>query len=374
MRRILIRLSIAILAFVVGVVTHSVWSRFDSGRMLALIDRVSTPTDNVTQASIPQVQSSAFVGKDLAWLVTSEGGELWRTEDGGKHWERLSGNAVGGPFCGISFIDADHGWAGNVKGQIWQTSDGGKSWTFLSQPSGDKYDDYLNCPKQISFVDEQNGWLIGNFSIWRTVDGGKTWTVSLRTDLVENFHWQPSRISFASRNVGLMSGFGGVVHRTMDGGLTWQSQKLVPGEADATDVLLMNERLGWLTGFVSSSQAHPGTRLYRTEDSGETWHQVPIADEQTFVRSVCFLNEKLGWAVGGEFSGGRRGIVLRTDDGGETWQEIHVGEDESYFERMTFVDSQHGWLFGENNLYRTEDGGKSWTSILRVTPMRISMD
>ena len=364
MRRILVRLSIAILAFVVGVVTHSVWSRFDSGRMLALIDRVSTPTDNVTQASILQVQSSAFAGKDKAWLVTTETGDLWRTEDGGKRWERLSGKAVGGQFCGISFLDANRGWAGNRDGQIWQTSDGGKSWIFLSQPSGDEDLDFLNCPKQILFVDEQNGWLIGNFSIWRTVDGGKTWTVGVRTGQVENVHWQPSRMSFASRNVGLMSGFGGIVHRTIDGGVTWQSQKLVPGEADATDVLFMNERLGWLTGFVSSSQSHPGTRLYRTEDSGETWHQVPIADEQTFVRSVCFLNEKLGWAVGGEFSGGRRGIVLRTDDAGETWQEIDVGEDESYFERMTFVDSQHGWLFGESHIYRTEDGGNSWTSIL----------
>ena len=374
MRRILIRFSIAILAFIFGVATHALWSRLDSGRMLGLLDRNFTRTADFPAGSIPQVQSTAFFGKDTAWLVTLETGDLWRTEDGGKKWDRLSGKAVGGQFCGISFIDADRGWAGNVTGQIWQTRDGGKSWRFLSQPSGDKDLDFINCPKQISFVDEQNGWVIGNSSIWRTVDGGKTWTVGLRTGRVENVLWLPSRISFASRNVGLVSGFGGVVHRTTDGGLTWQSQKLVPGEADATDVIFIDERVGWLTGFVSSSQAHPGTRLYRTEDSGETWRQVPIGDEDTYVHSVCFLNEKLGWAVGNVLRGGKSAIVLRTTDGGESWQEIHVGENESYFDRLTFLDSQHGWLLGEHNIYRTEDGGKSWNSVVRVAPIGYSID
>ena len=379
MQRFLVRFSIAMFAFTLGLVTHSIWSRIrlDSGLMVLCNGSDSSQDADIAPGTIPQIRSAAFVGKDQAWLVTWEKyGELWRTEDGGKTWGRLSGKAVGGVFCGISFIDSQRGWAGNFEGQIWHTNDGGKSWTFLSQPLGDKDHDSLTCPQQILFVDEQNGWVIGNFSLWRTVDGGKNWTLSLSMGRVENVLWQPSHISFSGRNVGLMSATGGIVHRTKDGGLTWHSQKLVPGESDATDALFINERVGWLTGFVSSTEAHPGTRLYRTEDGGDSWHQVPIGDEQTYIDSVCFLNEKSGWAVGRAWKGigDNNGVVLHSDDGGDSWREIRVGANESYFDRMTFLDSQHGWLFGEKNIYRTADGGKSWNTVLRVTPRRITID
>src|SRR5262249_45053545 len=151
------------------------------------------------------------------------------------NWDRISGKAVGGIFCGVSFIDAQRGWAGNFEGQIWHTNDGGKSWTFLSQVLGDKDHDSLTCPQQILFTDEQNGWVIGNFSLWRTEDGGKNWKLSLSMGRVDNVLWQPSHVSFSSRNVGLMSATGGIVHQTKDGGFTWKSQKLVLGESDATD-------------------------------------------------------------------------------------------------------------------------------------------
>src|SRR5258705_8643067 len=377
MRRISLNVVVFILSLGFGVALSSLFlSGHDRAQLTSKVSD-SSVDESVVPGSIPQVRSAAFVGKDNAWLVTWEKfGELWRTEDGGKSWDKISGKAVGGLFCGVSFIDAQRGWAGNFDGQIWRTTDGGSSWVLLSRPQGDDNHDSLICPQQVSFMDEYHGWVIGAFSIWRTDDGGRSWIPSLSMGKVENVLWQPTHISLASQNVGLVSASGGIVHRTSDGGRTWQSQKLIPGASDATDVLFINERTSWLTGFVSSTEAQPGTRLYRSDDSGESWRPVQIADDHTYIHSVCFKSANEGWAVGRVWikPGGMRGIILHTKDGGKSWQETPVGDRELTFDRMFFVDSQHGWLLGSNNIYRTQDGGNSWKVVLKVTPMRISTD
>ena len=72
--------------------------------------------------------------------------------------------------------------------------------------------------------------------------------------------------------------------------------------------------------------------------------------------------------------GDMRGVILHTKDGGKSWQEASVGDGELFFDRMFFVDSKHGWLLGSNNIYRTQNGGRTWEVVLKVTPMKISID
>ena len=373
MRRISLKVVVFIFSLALGVGLSSLFVH-DRNQFNASDSSVD---ESVLPGSIPQVKNAAFVGKDKAWLVTWEKfGELWRTEDGGKSWDKISGEAVGGLFCAVSFIDAQRGWAGNFDGQIWRTNDGGRSWVLLSHPQGDDGHDSLICPKQISFIDENHGWVIGAFSIWRTEDGGNSWIRSLSMGKVENVLWQPTHISLANQNLGLVSATGGIVHRTEDGGRTWQSQKLIPGASDATDVLFINERTSWLAGFVSSSESDYGTRLYRSDDGGMSWRPVPIGHNHTFIHSVRFVSEKEGWSIGRVWTkpGDMRGIVLHTKDGGESWHEMPLGVEELFFDRMFFVDSKHGWLLGSSNIYRTQDGGKSWEVVLKVTPRKVSID
>jgi photosystem II stability/assembly factor-like uncharacterized protein len=326
---------------------------------------------------MPQVKSVAFFGADKAWFVTEKDGDLWCTEDGGKSWNKRSGKLVGGMFRAVSFIDSQRGLAVNYGGQIWRTSDSGQSWTLISHPKGGEDNEPSFLPQEIFFVDESHGWLVDAFAIWRTDDGGNTWNRSLSlSNKVENEIWQPTKISFVNSNAGWMSATGGIVHRTKDGGQTWKSQKLIPGNADARDVFFISERVGWLTGFVSSTDPQSGTRLYRSDDGGESWKQIPIADNKTYIESICFISELKGWAVGrvSEKVGDIRsmsGIVLHTFDGGKTWQKITVGENELFFDRMYFVDSQYGWLFARDNAYRTQDGGKSWNITLKLPPIKV---
>lgn len=124
-----------------------------------------------------------------------------------------------------------------------------------------------------------------------------------------------------------------------------------------------------------------------SDDSGTTWRQarVPVSVSLT---AVQFVDAEQGWAVG------HLGVVLHSEDGGETWHKqldgqmaaalavrvaqrdagqpdgadrlrkaqllLSDGPDKPFLD-LYFSDRLHGYIVGAyNQIYRTEDGGKSW--------------
>jgi photosystem II stability/assembly factor-like uncharacterized protein len=321
--------------------------------------------------AIPQVKTVAFSGPERAWLVTEKDGELWRTEDGGSNWNKLSGEVIGGKFMAVSFIDSRHGWAANYEGQVWRTEDGGQTWAFLSHPRGGEHNDNepFFLPQQMLFVDESRGWLIDAFAVWRTEDGGLSWEVSLSSNDTPEFKtWQPTEIVFINSDVGWVSGTDGSVHSTKDGGKTWRS-KAVGWGTTLDSISFVDERTGWLGGT-------PAGDIYRSDNGGDSWSkQSPRIGGLKYagIYGVHFLNRSEGWAVGRNWADGGEGYksaVLHTRDGGQNWQDVSVGETEPFFDRIHFVDARCGWLFSRDNVYRTQDGGQSWQVVLKFTPIK----
>jgi len=97
----------------------------------------------------------------------------------------------------------------------------------------------------------------------------------------------------------------GVVLRTVDGGVTWQTSLL-------TDVDLETVTFGdALRGWVGGGQG----LIMRTKDGGSTWEVLDSATAAT-VRDLVAVDPFSLWAVG---SGG---TVLRTRDGGGPALEV----------------------------------------------------
>jgi photosystem II stability/assembly factor-like uncharacterized protein len=135
-----------------------------------------------------------------------------------------------------------------------------------------------------------------------------------------------------------------------------------------------------------------------SEDKGASWHQAASPVSVTLT-SVYFVNSTEGF-VTGQF-----GVVLRTQDGGRTWTRVldgitaaHLavtaaaqlvaaapkdptalaalaeahrlvaqGPDKPFFDSY-FSDAQNGFVIGAYNLiYRTADGGRSWTAWMSHT-------
>jgi photosystem II stability/assembly factor-like uncharacterized protein len=173
-----------------------------------------------------------------------------------------------------------------------------------------------------------------------------------------------------------MTGHGGTVLRSVDGGRTWQSRP-VPG-ADALefrDVHATSADLAWVLS------AGPGdrSRIYHTRDGGTTWAlQFRNADSTAFYDCFAFFTPRRGIAFSD--ASHQRTNLLTTSDGGATWSLLLPDavpaplEGEGAFAAsggcVTAFGERHAWVATGGpgaRLFRTENGGATWS--VHETPM-----
>ena len=164
-----------------------------------------------------------------------------------------------------------------------------------------------------------------------------------------------------------VTGHGGVVLRTTNGGTTWL-RRTVP-DADSLqfrDVHALDERTAWILA------AGPGTRsrIYHTGDGGATWQlQFQNADSAAFYDCLDFWDARRGVA----FSDGM--IVRLTADAGTHWELVSAGAlpnaraGEGAFAAsgtcVVAVGARHAWIgtgaTDTARVLRTADAGATWT-------------
>jgi photosystem II stability/assembly factor-like uncharacterized protein len=309
----------------------------------------------------PQIVGASFSGSDSAW-ISIKWGELSRTNDGGKSWHKAKPGEDG--FVQVYFLDAMRGYAADLHRGIWRSVDGGETWIKAGkiEPPADTA---IGKPQQMYFSDEQNGWVVDSFSVWCTQDGGVKWSRCFPTNTNVPPETQPLRSFEVSPKVAWVSATNGKAYRTQDGRQSWQ-EKSAGGKTDFRDVFFIDEQNGWLAG-----EPHGG--IYKTEDGGETWKLVLDQDSRNNIgiRSLHFLNKNDGWAAGRAYPAdvtreSTRGVVFRTADGGRSWQPVTIADEDLFYTRIQFINPQEGWLVGQKNLYRTDDGGKTWAVVLKI--------
>jgi photosystem II stability/assembly factor-like uncharacterized protein len=138
---------------------------------------------------------------------------------------------------------------------------------------------------------------------------------------------------------------------------------------------------GWLVanGPTSSPTPAPGTTsaeilVYRTSDGGQSWQSSPLAASIVYSEtasrraSIDFLDPQHGWIVVDTqlTMNSPTGDLFRTDDGGQTWTPLAVPSGDPVF----FTDTQSGWQAASrcstcpsNDLKVTHDGGISWNDV-----------
>lgn len=314
--------------------------------------------------TIPQVKGVSISGSQDVWLV-ADSGDLWHTTDAGSSWAKVPGATVGGRFHSTSFIDERRGWAVGERGSVWRTSDGGRTWVStakLQAPDGDDWV-FMGSP-QMHFVDEKHGWIVETLSVWRTENGGLSWKKVFST-LAEDVKGQPVSGTFASPAVAVIAGTGGEIYATDDGGEKWRVNT-VPEAGDFRHLSFLDNHKGWAVG---SGAPHRASVLLKTEDGGKNWRPVGTLSPGAEIYSLQFVSDKEGWAVGRatsdyldkQLSGSA--LALHTLDGGKTWQPARVGGGEAFFDKVVLLNRRQGWLFSRDEVYRTDDGGETWTAV-----------
>ncbi|AFQ44365.1 BNR/Asp-box repeat protein [Desulfosporosinus meridiei DSM 13257] len=128
------------------------------------------------------------------------------------------------------------------------------------------------------------------------------------------------------------------------------------------------------TAFVyGGTKEVPLTATY-SEDKGATWKTSQISKtlDSVRVKFCSFPNAKVGYviATGDRAMSQESQIIYKTTDGGATWKEVGSGPRTSLLQSAGFIGENLGFMSypkidgAETNLYRTEDGGKSFAPII----------
>ncbi|MFD2044687.1 WD40/YVTN/BNR-like repeat-containing protein [Ornithinibacillus salinisoli] len=118
-------------------------------------------------------------------------------------------------------------------------------------------------------------------------------------------------------------------------------------------------------------------RITYSEDQGQTWEEATVADQVVGVRMriLDFTSDLVGYVVvtAGRTMSSEGNLIFKTTDGGKTWTQATSAEEMSLLTDGGFVNDELGFLsFGSHKtvdepprpmLYRTDDGANSWEEV-----------
>lgn len=234
---------------------------------------------------------------ELTGYIVGYNGKIAKTTNCGNNWE-LMVTDTSYTLIEALFINADSGWIiGShlleTKGIVLKTINGGKDWNYYYS------EDELFNIEMINNLTGLIGIYGGNYGFLKTEDGGDTWNLSN-----PEFQWI-NTVSFINENIGYCTASQGGLHRTTNGGTTWE--------------FITND---YGIGFYSRSQ-------------------------------LLFLTEEIGYYLGWEklFNGGK---IMRSDDSGNTWQDQIGGK----FWDMEMINTDTGYaITWDGRIYKTINGG-----------------
>jgi len=281
-----------------------------------------------------------------------------RTVDGGKHWRRTltsDGEFFNYGATPVQTVDAAHSFI-LVRGatdRLYRTADGGAHWDAVAIPSPNV--------TAVAFSDPNYGWLLAGrpSDLYVTRDGGASWQ-RLPAPPPDAFH-----ISLRSPTEAWMSGVGlggPYVYTSTDAGLTWQRHDLPPPTGGS-----------WGSGSFSLLQLLPRTGVVVSDayygsapsfmatsfDGGATWTFAPPPPG-----TVAYQDAFHWWAIRGS-------VLSKSSDAGQTWIQVTNALPDWLFRPDLYVlDAKHAWVTmsvpasslapGGNGLAFTDDGGLHW--------------
>ncbi|HJT67893.1 MAG TPA: hypothetical protein VJ749_15655 [Pyrinomonadaceae bacterium] len=331
-----------------GSISHTTAQESPRDVLGSLRYRYIGPTGNrvTTVAGIP--------GDPNVYYVGAASGGIWKTTDGGVHWEAIFDGQPVSSIGQLAVAPSDPNiiWAGtgepwirshiSVGQGVYKSMDAGKTWQLMGLEKTGRVSRILIDPKNPDIV------LIGALGhaygpqqergVYRTTDGGKTWQRVLFTDEntgCSDMAMDPSnpRVIFAGmwpieiHTWGRESGGpGSGLFKSTDGGVTW---KRLTGNG------LPTRKTGkWALAIAPSNP----NRVYALIETGDG---VPLRGEET-----------------------DRGKLWRSEDGGATWHLVSYdrtlgGRTHYYFRMAVSPDNENETYYLTASYTVSIDGGET---------------
>ncbi len=288
------------------------------------------------------------------YYVGAASGGIWKTVDGGVHWEPIFDGQPVSSIGALAIAPSDPNivWAGtgepwirshiSVGQGIYKSTDAGKTWTLMGLEKTGRISRIVIDPKNPDIV------LVGALGhaygpqpergVFRTTNGGKTW----------------GRVLFTDEN-------SGCAHLEMDPG---NPQVLFAG-------MWPLEIRTW-----RRESGGPGSGLFKSTDGGVSWKRLsgnglPMRATGKIVPAIAPNNSKRIYALietgdGVPLNGNEtdRGKLWRSDDGGENWRLVSYdrnlgGRTHYYFRMAVAPDNENETYYLTAGFARSTDGGET---------------
>lgn len=222
-------------------------------------------------------------------------GHVLRSADQGRTWTQVI-VPTRALLTGVSFPDAQHGWAVGHDGVILATADGGKTW--VRQDSGKDLETVL---LDVLFLNAERGFAVGAYGKFlQTSDGGRTWAVAKPSE--DEVHY--NRITASPGGYLYLAGESGLLLVSRDRGNTWVKAD-VPYDGSLFGALPLETGRVLLHGL----RGH----ILRSDDHGGTWTEEPNPVE-VLIMGACRLGN------GALVLGGQGGNFFISRDDGVTFK------------------------------------------------------
>ena len=322
----------------------------ESGTLLKTINS-GTNWVQINTGTTQTLRSIYFTSLNVGY-ISGDAGILRKTLNSGTSWLDIS-NSSPYFFKSVFFTDANTGYVigkdnSQVYGIIGKTTNAGVTWTYKQLST-------YNYPNSIFFTDQNNGYIADDRNVLtKTFDAGNAWseeTIGNPETLRSIFFTDDNTGYSVSEASTVTTGLPCKIKKTIDGGKNWNIIHKTSGYY-LNQVLFTNPNTGFAVG---------GQNISKTIDAGATWTTKTINTAGN-ITSICFTDDKTGYVTAVPY-----GQIYKTIDGGNTWSLLVSGVFERYFISISFIDAKTGFAVGYNNntdgiMYKTSDGGVSWTS------------
>ncbi|MDZ4711660.1 MAG: YCF48-related protein [bacterium] len=197
-------------------------------------------------------------------------------------------------FNSVSTPDGVNVIAAGNAGKIYRSTNGGNTWASYNQGAVDF--------KSVTSYDN-NVWIAGSDGkVYKTLK-----TVSIINPIETGTTGSINSICFINNDIGYLCGDGGIVYKTINGGMNWS-----PSNAGISNVKLNSISFADLQNGIAAG--NNGT-LFITGDAGQTWNLEVTGTTRNLLKSKYFSD---GMAVTGEYG------VLLTKQTSSPWMSVNT--------------------------------------------------
>lgn len=307
-------------------------------------------SSNVNQPVSPTFNNVAVRGNDM--VIVGTNGHVTVSTNGGVNWSNMNFSVASGSnlYTSIYMASPSDFWltSGGGIGSLLHTTNAGANWTQI--PSS-----HSSAMAQIDFGSPDTAFSCGGNvagsigQVGKTINGGNNWSQLPVPAINHTF----LTLDFLNGSTGWVGGGGaGIsanIYKTTDGGASWITQTL-----GYTGSVLSIEMLDLTIGYAF------GNLFHKTTNGGTNW--VSLTTPSGTLTNMFVLNNDVIFLGGSTSASNGSGLVYRSTNGGNSWTNVSGDLPDSLtVNRTRWINVNDGVAGCTGGLVaKTTNGGTNW--------------